>query len=197
MSRYAAPRRTAATTDRVLAAAAELAAEDRFHTATMEELAQRAGVSRATVFTRFQSKLGVLEALTRRCQGGPEIQAIRDAIEIDDPAGALDALLAASCEFWELQGFILAQLKAIVVLEPEASTLIDEQRREQRVVIERLVRRLDQAGRLRPGLTRPRATASLHLLTGLESYAELRQGSGLSQRHAAEMLTELARTLLR
>jgi AcrR family transcriptional regulator len=196
---YAPPRRTraAATNDRVLEAAADLAAEDRFHTATMEELAQRAGVSRATVFTRFQSKLGVLEALSRRCSGGPELQAIRDAVELDDPVEALAAFVAASCAFWDLQGFILAQLKAIVVLEPEASTLIDEQRREQREVVERLVRRLERSGHLRPGVTRQRAVATIHLLTSLESYRELRRGAGMSRRQSAQNLTELARSLLR
>jgi AcrR family transcriptional regulator len=181
----------------VLAAAADLAAEDRFHTATMEELAQRAGVSRATVFTRFQSKLGVLEALSRRCSGGPEIQAIRDAIELNDPEKALEALVSTSCSFWETQGYILAQLKAILVLEPEASTLIDEQRREQREIIDALVRRLERARRLDEGTTRARAAATLHLLTSLEAYRELRQGSGMSRRQTVETLTGLARTLVR
>jgi AcrR family transcriptional regulator len=163
----------------------------------MGELAQRAGVSRATVFTRFRSKLGVLEALSTRCAGGPELQAIRDAIEINDPEQALEALIAASCTFWESQGYILAQLKAIVVLEPEASTLIEEQRRAQSDVLDAFVRRLERGGRLRSGLTRARALANLHLLTSLEAYGELRWGSGLSRRQTAETLTDLARGLLR
>lgn len=196
---YAAPRRTsaAATTERVLEAAAALASEDRFHTATMEELAQRAGVSRATVFTRFQSKLGVLEALSRRCSGGPELQAIRDAAALEDPLEALEEFVAATCAFWDLQGFILAQLKAIVVLEPEASTLIEEQRRDQREVVEGVVRRLERGGHLREGVTRARAAAAIHLVTSLESYRELRQGAGMSRRQCAETLTDLARALLR
>jgi AcrR family transcriptional regulator len=196
---YAPTRRSAteATTDRVLAAAADLAAEGRFHTATMDEIAQRAGVSRATVFTRFQSKLGLLEALSRRCAGGPEIQAIREAIALPDPGEALEAMVATSCAFWQAQGYILAQLKAIVVLEPEASTLIDEQRREQRDIIDTLIKRLESAGRLAEGTTRARASSTLHLLTSLEAYGELREGSGLSRRQTVETLTELARTLLR
>jgi AcrR family transcriptional regulator len=196
MSRYVTPRRTTATFDRVLSAAAELAAEDRFHTATMEELAQRAGVSRATVFTRFQSKLGVLEALSVRCQGGPEIQAIRDAVEVEDSVDALDALVAAACTFWELQGFIMVQLKAIVVLEPDASALIAQQRTEQREVVDAIVRRLEKDGRLRPGLTRAKAGATLHLLIGLEAYRELRTANGMSRRQTEDTLAELARTLI-
>src|SRR5262249_29293981 len=117
---------SAQTVERVLDAAVELVAQDAFHTATMDDLAERAGVSRATLFTRFGSKLGVLEALSVRCAGGPEMRAIRAAQALDDPIEALDALIEAGCELWETQGFILIQLKAIVVLEPDASATIDE-----------------------------------------------------------------------
>ncbi len=44
----------------MLVAAERLIREGSFHTATMDELATAAGVSRATVFNRFGSKLGVL-----------------------------------------------------------------------------------------------------------------------------------------
>src|SRR5215468_2139784 len=116
--RYTTPngrKASARTMERVLDAAADLVSEDAFHTATMDDLALRAGVSRATVFSRFGSKVGVLEALSTRCAGSPEMQAIRDALTVDDPVAALDALVDAGCDHWERQGFILIQLKAIVV----------------------------------------------------------------------------------
>src|SRR5262249_26734995 len=80
--RYTSTRGSASaaqTSERVLEAASDLVAEDAFHTATMDDLARRAGVARATVFSRFGSKLGVLEALSLRCAGGPEMRAIREA----------------------------------------------------------------------------------------------------------------------
>src|SRR5262249_35149382 len=92
--RYASRRGSAAaarTTERVLDAAAALVAEDAFHTATMDDLARRAGVARATVFSRFGSKLGVLEALSARCAGGPEMRAVREAQSLEDPVAAVDA----------------------------------------------------------------------------------------------------------
>ena len=63
--------RAPASVDRVLEAAERLIREDAFHSATMDELAEAAGVSRATVFNRFGSKLGVLQALFTRCHGEP------------------------------------------------------------------------------------------------------------------------------
>src|SRR5262249_13835147 len=116
---------SAQTKQRVLDAAADLVEEDAFHTATMDDLARRAGVSPATVFTRFGSKLGVLEALSLRCAGGPEMRAIREAQAIEDPLAAVDALLEAGCDLWEKEGYIMVQLKAIVVLEPDASAILD------------------------------------------------------------------------
>jgi AcrR family transcriptional regulator len=183
--------------DRVLQAAERLIRDDAFHTATMEELASAAGVSRATVFNRFGSKLGVLQALFERGMEGPEMQAIQDALEIEDPVAALEQVIHAACAIWEAQGFIHEQLQAIVVLERGASALVDQQREQQRAEIRALARRLARAGRLRPGLSEARAAATLHMLTTLESFLVLRREHGLSLRRTRETIAELARTLVR
>ena len=199
MRPYAAARRreSAETVDRVLEAAERLIKDDAFHAATMDELAIAAGVSRATVFKRFGSKLGVLEALFTRGMEGPEMAAIQEALALEDPVAALDAVVEAGCAIWEACGFVVQQLQAVAILEPDAAALIDQQRDEQRADLQGLTRRLAKAGRLRPGLSQARATARLHMLTSLESFLWLRQSYGLSLRQTRETLTELARTLLR
>lgn len=196
---YTAARRrdSAKSVDRVLEAAERLIAEDAFHSATMDELAAAAGVSRATVFNRFGSKLGVLETIAERCNTGPEMRAIKEALEIEDPIESLEALIEASCAIWEAQGFIVEQLRAIVVLEPEAAALVEAQEADQRSDVQRLAGRLARAGRLRRGLSEGRATATLHMLTSLESFLRLRRDYGLSLRQTRETIAELARTLLR
>jgi AcrR family transcriptional regulator len=196
---YATARRreSAETVDRVLEAAERLIKDDAFHTATMDELAVAAGVSRATVFNRFGSKLGVLEALFTRGMEGPEMAAIREALALEDPVAALDAVVKAGCAIWEACGYVVQQLQAVAVLEPEAVALVDQQRDEQRADLQGLTRRLVRAGKLRPGLSQARATATLHTLTSLESFLWLRKGYGLSLRQTRETLAELARTLIR
>jgi AcrR family transcriptional regulator len=190
-------RKSPESVDRVLDAAALLIRDDAFHTATMEELAAGAGVSRATVFNRFGSKLGVLQALFNRGMEGPEMQAITDALAIEDPVAALEAVIEAACVIWEAYGAIHLQLQAVGTLEPEATTLVDQQREQQRTEIEDLVRRLAKAGRLRPGISHTRAAATLHMLTSLESFLWLRRDYGLSLRQTRETIAELARTMLR
>jgi AcrR family transcriptional regulator len=181
----------------VLEAAERLIKQDAFHTATMDELAAAAGVSRATVFNRFGSKLGVLQALFVRAIEGPLMEAIREALDIEDPVASLEAVIDASCGIWDAEGYIHEQLQAIVVLEPDASALIDEQKEVQRAEIQGLVRRLAKAGTLREGLSEARAAATIHTLTSLESFLWLRREYGLSLRQTRDTITELARTVLR
>lgn len=187
---------SARTVERILDAAAELVAEDAFHTATIDDLASRAGVSRATVFTRFGSKVGVLEALSTRCASGPEMRAIRESQAIADPVDQLNALLDTGCDLWEQQGYILVQLKAIVVLEPEASGLIDEQRADQRAGVEALARALSKAGLLRDGVTQQTAAAALHALTSVETFLVLRRDYRLPLTTVKSTIRELAHSLL-
>jgi AcrR family transcriptional regulator len=183
--------------DRVLEAAERLIRDDAFHSATMEEIAAAAGVSRATVFNRLGSKLGVLQALFTRAEQSPEAQAIYEALAIDDPVASLEAVIGAACAVWETHGYVHEQLQAIVVLEPEASAPVERHRAEQLRDLQGLTRRLARAGHLRPGLGQARATATLQMLTSLESFLWLRRQHGLSLRQTRETIAELAQTLLR
>jgi AcrR family transcriptional regulator len=196
---YTASRRRGSpeSVDRVLEAAERLIRDDAFHSATMEEIAAAAGVSRATVFNRLGSKLGMLEALFTRAMESPEAQAIDEALAIKDPVASLEALIGAASAVWETHGYIHEQLEAIVVLEPEASAPVERHREEQRRDLQGLTRRLARTGRLRPGLGEARATATLHLVTSLESFLLLRRQHQLSLRQTQETLVDLAQALLR
>ena len=125
------------------------------------------------------------------------MRATGKALELEDPDASLEAVIEASCLIWETSGFIYEQLKAIVVLEPGAVALIEEQWEDQRADLEGLTRRLAKAGRLRLGLSKARATATLHMLMSLESFLQLRREYGLSLRQTRETIAQLARTLLR
>lgn len=182
---------TSVTRDRVLEAAEDLILAGGFAQATVTELAEKADVSRATVFSRFGSKLGVLEALSVRCAGGPQMRAIRAAVALPDPAAAVLATIAAACDHWELQGHILLTLQAVAELEPGAIALVDEQRADQRSSMVQIAKGLEREARL-GDMTRDQAVAALHLITSVESFMELRRNGRLSLAATKRMLTSMA-----
>ena len=186
---------TSVSRDQILAAAEDLILAGGFAEATVTELAERAGVSRATVFSRFGSKLGVLEALSVRCSGGPQMQAIRAAVALDDAARILPTLISASSEHWEVQGHILRTMKAVAELEPDARAFVEDQRRDQRESMETVVATLLRGGRTSE-LSRPKLVAALHLVTSLEAFMELRRDAGLSLQATKDVLTRTAEGLL-
>ena len=108
---------------------------------------------------------------------------------------AVEALVAG-CDLREKEGFIMVQLKAIVVLEPDASKIIDAQYEDQRSGMEALARALQRAGRLREGWTVARATAALHALTSVETFMLLRHDHGLPLVRVKQTIVELSHTLL-
>jgi len=184
-----------ASRDRVLEAAEDLIMSGDFAQATVADLADKAGVARATVFSRFGSKLGVLETLAVRCSGGPTMRAIYDAVAVEDPVASLRALVIAACDHWELQGHILLTLKAVAELEPGAIEMIENQRNEQRASMEHIARGLGRQGRLRD-LTAAQAASALHLVTSVESFMELRRNAGLSLGATKKVLMALIEGLV-
>jgi hypothetical protein len=125
------------------------------------------------------------------------MRAVQEAFALEDPVLALEAVIDTACAMWEAHGFIQEQIQAIVILEPGASAMVEQQNEEQRADLQGLTRRLARAGRLRPGLGEARATATLHMLTSLECFLWLRREYGLSVRQTRDTIAELAHRLLR
>ena len=123
----------------------------------------------------------------------PALIDLREAIDVADPADALDGVIALSVAFWSSEDAVLSQLYDVAAVDPAAQGLVDRQRRDRRHELERLVRRLGPV--LGPGVTPRRALALLLVLTGYDTYRELR-AAALSNREATALLTDSARRLL-
>ncbi|MGK5501280.1 TetR/AcrR family transcriptional regulator, partial [Streptomyces sp. URMC 125] len=99
---HSAPRWTA-TRQRLYDAAAALISERGFSATTVDEIAERAGVAKGTVYYNFASKDGLLEALM--LHGAEELaaslrQAAQGAVRHGGgPGGALDAMVRAGLAF--------------------------------------------------------------------------------------------------
>ena len=68
------PRRSEATRERIKTAVRELLAEGTFHTSTVEHVADRAGISRATLYQHFRSRLELIDAICSSASRNPSFR---------------------------------------------------------------------------------------------------------------------------
>jgi AcrR family transcriptional regulator len=185
------PGRAAATRERIKTAVRELLAEGTFHTSAVEHVADRAGISRATLYQHFGSRLELVDAICETFDENPALLDLRQIVELPDAAAALDKTIANSIRFWSSEDPVLRQLYGVVAIDPAAQALVDRQRSDRRSELERLVRNLRRSGRLREGATEQRALALLLVLTSFETFREL-QAAGLTDRQATTFLQDTA-----
>jgi AcrR family transcriptional regulator len=186
--------RSAATRERITTAVRELLADGTFHTSTVEHVADRAGVSRATLYQHFGSRLDLVDAICETFDANPALLELRQVVELPDADAALDRTIANAVRFWSSEDQVLSQLYGVAAIDPAARDLVDRQRADRRGELERLVRNLHRAGRL-PQRATARALTLLLVLTSYETYRELRE-AGLSDRQLTTTLQGAARELL-
>ena len=80
---------TARTRAQIMDAVRKLLEEGTFHGASVEEIAQLAGVSRATLYQHFGSRFGLVDAICESFSENPSMTAIQAAPDIAADAGAL------------------------------------------------------------------------------------------------------------
>src|SRR5438105_14014541 len=128
---YRAQRRSTrsdATRERIMAAVRELLAEGSFHESTVEEVADRAGVARATLYQHFGSRLELVDGICDTFAANPALLTLREIVELEDADAALAETIANSVRFWASEDSILSQLYGVAAIDPAASDLVDRQR---------------------------------------------------------------------
>ena len=151
--RYDSPirrQRAAETRERILQAVRDLLAEGRFHEATVEEIAARAGVARSTLHLHFGSRMGLVDAICELLARGGERAGIRSSLELPDPAEALRSVLSSAVRFWAAEEDLHRGLYGLAEIDPAARAFVDRQTRGRGTDLQRLSKRLQDAGRLRP-----------------------------------------------
>src|SRR3954464_2649180 len=188
-------KRSDETRARIMSAVRELLAEGTFHESTVEQVADRAGVSRATLYQHFRSRLELVDEMCDTFDANPALLALRQSVTDDDPAAALATTIAHTVEFWSSEDAVLSQLYGVAAIDQAAADLVERQRRDRRGEMTRLVRHLRKAGLMRPDVSDRQALAVLMLLTSYESYRELRH-AGVSDRAAVSTLLSAAQAQL-
>ena len=190
---YRARRRSSGRSDRtrerITAAVRELLAEGTFHESTAEQVAERAGVARATLYQHFRSRVDLVDAICDTFAVNPALVEVRQAVDLPDLGEAIDETIALSVRFWASEDTVLRQLYGVAAIDPAAQDLVDRQRADRRGEMDRLARRLGS------GAARQRASALLMVLTSFDTYRELREAA-FSERQVVTQLQEAGRALL-
>jgi len=184
------PPRAQGTRERILAAVRDLLAEAGFHESTVEQVAERAGVSRATLYQHFRSRVELVDAVCDTFAVNPALVELRQTVELPDPAAALAETLVEAVRFWASEDAVLAELYGVVAIDPAARDLVARQRADRRGEMQRLAGNLRAAGALRAGMSEQRALGLLMVLTSYETFRELR----LHGRDEAAIVAELRNT---
>src|SRR5712691_9985967 len=126
------PGRSEATRERIKGAVRELLAEGTFHTSTVEHVADRAGISRATLYQPFRSRLELVDAICETFDANPALLELRQIVELPDAEAVLDKTIANSIRFWSSEDAVLRQLYGVAAVDPAAQKLVDRQRADRR-----------------------------------------------------------------
>lgn len=177
---------------RIRQAARELFASHGFTATTIGEIAEKAGVSPATIYASFDSKAGVVAAMLEEIEESVGIGEQLEAVVAEaDPHLQLRLYVATHCDLFRHSSDVLrAAMRAIE--DPAVAALAAEGDRHRRQAIEVLTTQWDEAGVLRADLTAPSAADRLWLLTIVEGYLHATDSLGWSPDQYTVWLADLA-----
>ena len=186
----------AATRRRIIDAGRDLFAEEGFHGVGLEAVAKRAGVTRATVYYHFGSKLGFLDAIVADIEERGESWRISQALSHPDPVKALGDAVREGCRFWATDHNLARKLLALAAVDPDASAVLGQREQRRQALVDSLVERLAAQRRLRRGCSRRQAADVLTLLSSFEAFDHLYRARRLTPARVAQTLLGLASCLL-
>jgi AcrR family transcriptional regulator len=153
---------------RILDASRELLGESTRYTAfTVDAIAKRADVARATVYYQFGSKTGLLEALCDSLAQRAGMAELPRAFAVSDPDEALRLLIAAFARFWGTDRLVMRRLRALAALDPDVAVVIAARDQRRRVALSALLKRRNDV------IDPTRALRVAHMLTSFETYDAL------------------------
>jgi AcrR family transcriptional regulator len=177
---------------RIVGAARELFADRGFHRVSLDEIARRADVARATVYHQFGSKLGLLEAVIQDFELRAGMDALTELVETATPDRLVRAVVSAGCRYWATDPPLARQVIAFAATDADAGHLLARHDAGRLRLLSRLVDRLEADGRLADSCSARQALDALWVLTSFGAYDDLSRGRDMSTSAVADLLADLA-----
>jgi AcrR family transcriptional regulator len=153
---------------RILDAARDLLTESTHYAAfTVDAVAKRANVARATVYYQFGSKTGLLEALCDSLAERGGMTDLANAFTASDPGDGLRLLVSAFARFWGTDRPVMRRLRALAALDPDVAAVIAARDERRRLALRTLLARRNDVA------DGAHALRVAHMLTGFETYDAL------------------------
>jgi len=151
---YNSPRRIVAATKTrqriVAAAAAILGTAEGISGFSLQAVADKAGVTRLTVYNQFGSRRALLEAVFDEMAVRGGLHRIPAVMAGSDPQAGLLQVIGIFCDFWSFGCDALGPLHAAGASDPEFGASVRERNERRRRLLSVLVRRLAKDRKLRP-----------------------------------------------
>ena len=171
----------AATRERVLRTATTLFARRGIDAVTINELAERAGVSGATVYALFKSKAGVIRALVERVIFGSRYQAAIDRLNAEgDPVAQIRMTASVARAIYEGEAVELGLLRGASAFSVALRKMEHELEKQRFALQEARVSKLYAAKKGNETLSIERARVLLWMYTSRDVYRLLVQEGGFS-----------------
>ncbi|HEY7981136.1 MAG TPA: helix-turn-helix domain-containing protein [Candidatus Eremiobacteraceae bacterium] len=152
-----------------------LTSREAAHGFSVDAIARRAGVTRATIYHGFKSKTGLLGELY---DSFASRAALRDRIGLAFRAGDLSAALrrivAAYCHLWAKNRLMIRRLHALADVDPGFSRAGRGEWRRS-VLTALVAQHADALGRV-AARKRPEVVDVLHMLTSFETFDDMARG---------------------
>jgi AcrR family transcriptional regulator len=184
-----------ATRRRILDAAVAVFDDEGFAGSSVDRIAARADVTRATVYHHFDSKLGLLEALAADAADQAGLADIVALGESASTVGEVHALLEGFVTFWAAHAVLFRNITGLSGVDPDAAAVVEQRDDNRRRGLTALVERIADRGLLDVGTTREHAAEGLWLLTSYPVFDHLHRRSGLTIDETTAMVTTFADAL--
>lgn len=163
----------------------------------MAEVAAKAGVSRQAVYLHFGSRASLLMALVRHMDDEDGIrERCREALQTPDPIGALRAFTLTWLRYAGRIRPVAMAMSASRHDDPDAAAAWNDRMSELRAGFQTAMTAVATAGRLRPGLTVPRAAEIAWAITSVPVLEQLTIDCGRSADEAEQHLCDTVITAL-
>jgi AcrR family transcriptional regulator len=180
------------TRERVVAAATELFGQPGFYTVTLDDVATRAGVARATVYYQFESKYGLLDAVIASFAQRAGLERMRKAREHGDAAVGLPLYVKETARFWSKDVALMRNIHGLSAVDTEVFAIIERWDLQRKELLSWFVKRLADQRKLRAGVSQKQAVDVLWMLTGFRAFDQLHARAKMSVRAAGDALSDLA-----